>query len=86
MALSLRGAGLSLRRDPCRLLRQSDMHDSFERSGLEIGGTHTANLITKKLVKDDVQDNGNNVHVNVDAVQLSLDFVEVGLVKARRAA
>jgi hypothetical protein len=34
---------------------------------------------------DNIQDNGNNVHVNMDATQLSLDFVEVGLVKARRA-
>lgn len=52
---------------------------------LEIGGTHTANLITKRPMKDDIQDDGNNVHVYVDASQLSLDFVEVGLVKARRA-
>jgi hypothetical protein len=35
-------------------------------------------------MKDDIQDNGNNVHVDMDAAQLSLDFVEVGLVKARR--
>jgi hypothetical protein len=36
-------------------------------------------------MKGDVQDDGNDVHVYVDASQLSLDFVEVGLVKACRA-
>jgi hypothetical protein len=36
-------------------------------------------------MKDDIQEEGNNVHVYVDASQLSLNFVEVSLVKARRA-
>jgi len=49
-------------------------------------GTHTANLI--QLRRDEgryTSQRETNVHVNVDTAQLPLDFVQIGLVKSRRA-
>ncbi len=50
-------------------------------------GTHTANLIQLRRDHEGryTSQRESNVHVNVDTAQLPLDFVQIGLVKSRRA-